>query len=122
MEAKGRHMFDEIKIVSLGGAEKVCRFAGFLSRGGWFQVRYPGGAGLFAFSLRHGRIECKRGEHAKWRVASNEQLDAIRAEARRLEIKFSTETPRARIKNKPARPAESVAQRQGVLFDDGGGR
>jgi len=107
---------DNVTIQNIGsGATKVCEFCGFLARGGWFQVRYPGGAGLWAFSLRHGLMEAKRGEHAKWRIDA-EQLETLRAEARAARIKFSVETKRASRKARPRRPAEGVAQRQTEMW------
>lgn len=107
---------ENVTIQNIGsGATKVCEFCGFLARGGWFQVRYPGGAGLWAFSLRHGLMEAKRGEHSKWRI-DPEQLEELRAEARLKEIKFSTQTKRAKKRNKPTRPAQGVAQRQTEMF------
>jgi hypothetical protein len=105
-----------VTIINIGsGATKVCEFCGFLARGGWFQVRYPGGAGLWAFSLRHGNMEAKRGEHAKWKILA-EDLEILRALAKEGGVKFTLQTPRAKRRNKPARPAESVAQRQTEMF------
>ncbi len=105
-----------IEIVSLGGATKSCEFSGFLHRGGWFQVRYPGGAGLWAFSLRHGKMEAKRGEHAQWRIAKPEQLNELRELATKEGVKFSIQTPRAKKQNRPARPAIAPKQRQMEMF------
>lgn len=107
---------NNVTITNIGsGAAKVCEFCGFLSRGGWFQVRYPGGAGLWAFSLRHGLMEAKRGEHSQWRI-DEAQLEELRSEARAAGIKFTLQTKRAKRRNRPARPADSVAQRQTEMF------
>jgi len=106
----------DIDIISLGGLLKTVQFSGFLHRGGWFQVRYPGGAGLWAFSLRHGNMEAKRGEHPQWRIAKPEQLTEPRELAIKEGVKFSIQTPRAKKQNRPARPVIPPKQRQTEMF------
>jgi hypothetical protein len=104
-----------VDIVSLGGLVKTCDFCGFLGRGGWFQVRYPGGAGLWAFSLRHGKMEAERGEHSQWSVAPA-HLEAVRALAKEEKVKFTLQTPKAKKQNRPARPVTPPKQRQTEMF------
>lgn len=106
---------NNVTIMNIGsGATKVCEFCGFLARGGWFQVRYSGGAGLWAFSLRHGNMEAERGEHAKWKVQA-EDLEILRALAKEAGVKFTLQV-RTKKRDRPKRPAESVAQRQTEMF------
>lgn len=103
---------DMIEITNSNSKQtKLVPFCGWLYRGGWFQIRYPGGAGLWAFSLRHGRMEHKRGEHPSWFIAAAE-LDRVRAVAREEKVEFSVETPRAKKKGKPGQPKLSPSERQ----------
>lgn len=104
-----------VDIVSLGGLVKTCDFCGFLAKGGWFQIRYPGGAGLWAFSLRHGKMEAKRHEHSQWSVAPAD-LETLRAMAKEQDIKFSLQTPKAKKQNRPKHPAIPPKQRQTEMF------
>lgn len=102
----------DITIVNTSSAvEKVCTFDDFAPKGAWALLRYPG-AGLWAFSLRHGGMECKRHEHPSWRLVPAD-LEKLRAMAREREIKISV--PRRAVA-RPKKPQQPVAQKQTELF------
>lgn len=101
--------------ISQGGAEKAFEFEGFAPRGGWAECRAQNVGGIYAFSLRHGAIECKRGEHPKWRLSALD-LEKLRELAREQKVKFSTETPKASRKGVPRKPIGVPDQRQTELF------
>jgi hypothetical protein len=103
----------KVTIVNVGsGALKECLFVDFASRGAWAELRYPGGAGVWSFSLVHGAIESKRGEHPNWRLVEAD-LEALREAARAKGIKCSAKVKRV---GKPIKPLHSTTQKQIELF------
>lgn len=105
-----------LTIVHIGGTSKEVEWVDFDAPRPWVRVRYPGGGGLFVFSLAHGGIECKRKELPQWRL-SDPDLATLRAQAKALGIKF-TAVPfaRGRLKPLPGSPRKKPDQRQMELF------
>lgn len=91
-----------VTIINTGsGVEKVCTFVDLSARGAWAEIRYPGAVGLFAFSLVHGGMECKRDEHPAWQL-SDDSLAELRVLAKDKGIKFSPHPKRP--KHAPTQP------------------
>jgi len=104
-----------IRIVHLGGTEKVCEFDGFDGPRPWARLRYPNGGGVWAFALAHGGIEAKRGTLPEWRIAEVD-LAMLRAEGRAAGLHFAT-VPFARGKAaRPVKPRKAPPQKQLELF------
>jgi hypothetical protein len=103
-----------VTIINNGsGLKKACVFVDLGSRGAWAEVRYPGAAGLFSFSLVHGGIECKRNEHPLWRLADAD-LIALRELAKCKGVKCSQ--PKKQKPHRPTRPKTPTVQRQLEMF------
>jgi hypothetical protein len=101
----------KIRIVHFGGTEKLTEFEDITSTG-WAQLRYPGGAGCWQFSLHHGAIETKRGVAPEWRL-HEEDLETLRTLAK--ERKVSIRKPRAPMR--PRKPRKLAPSKQAVLFE-----
>lgn len=109
-----------VTIIHLGGVTKECELEGFDPPRPWVRLRYPGGGGLWAFSLAHGGIEAKRNTLPEWRI-TDADLITIRRLAKEQGIKFSA-VPFARAKalhekQRPGAPRKKVSQKQLGLFD-----
>ncbi len=105
-----------VKIVHIGGTEKLTEFVGFDAPRPWIRLRYPGGGGIWSFALAHGGIEAKRGTLPEWRI-DDAALDELRAEAKTAGIKFNT-VPFARGQHvKPKAPRKKTEQKQLGLFE-----
>lgn len=104
-----------ITIVRLGGTTKQCEFEGFDTPRPWVRLRYPGGAGIWAFALAHGGIEAKRGTLPEWRIAEAD-LAVLRALGRAEKLRFAT-VPFARGQLvRPTKPRKQPSQKQLELF------
>lgn len=57
-----------ITIVHFRGTEKQAELEDIVAPG-WAQLRYPGGAGCYRFSLVHGAMETPRGKRPEWRLS-----------------------------------------------------
>jgi hypothetical protein len=102
----------QLTIIHVGGTEKVVEFEGLIPTGGWIQVRYPHGAGCYSFALAHGRIECKRGETALWRLADAD-LEQMRELAKKEKVKWR----KPRGPGRPRKPRTQHPTKQIGLFE-----
>lgn len=106
----------KITIVHLSGTRKLVEFDHFDKPRPWAIVRYPNGGGLFSFALAHGGIECKRGTHPQWRVAT-EDLAKLREMATLEKVKFAVVRWAPHAKMAPRAPKKKTAQKQLGLFE-----
>lgn len=110
----------KVTIIHLGGSTKKCDLEEFDAPRPWVRLRYPGGGGVWAFSLAHGGIESKRNTLPEWRI-TDADLVTVRQLAKEQDIKFSAVPfKRAKMlheKQKPGAPRRKASQKQLDLFD-----
>jgi hypothetical protein len=94
-------------------AVRTVQFEGFLGKTrAWFQVRFPGGAGVYDFSLVHG-FGAKVQKIQDWHVDPTD-LETVREEARKEGVKFKVlpltvpgQRPRSPCAQSPADPRQT---------------